>query len=158
MQDQAEEAKAFMIRDLDTAREEIRSLLAEIDPHTEIYPGWTLKELLAHFVGWDEAVTSSLRAHAGGQELAAVAVWGTDYYNAESVATRQPLDYEQVVREWRLARDELKSAIRELPDDRLDMPLIFPWGGMGAAADLVAEFTAHERVHTREVREQLGLA
>ena len=36
---------------LDKARSKIEELLPKIDPHKEIYPGWTIKDLLAHMTG-----------------------------------------------------------------------------------------------------------
>lgn len=152
----AEQAKIDMIVQLDAAREQVSVLAASLSPETEVYPGWTLHELLAHFAGWDEAVTSSLRAHTGGDELAAVAVRGIDYYNAESVASRETLSYEQVVKEWALARDELKAAIHALPAAKIQQPVIFPWGGSGSAAALVRSLAGHELAHVKEIHKQLA--
>ena len=126
------EEKSRLIEQLDQARQALKDVLTGLDPHTEIYPGWTLEELYAHLAGWDEAVTASLHAHAVGNEPGTPAVRGIDYYNAESVATREPLSLEQTLKECDLAREQLKAAILELPAEKLKEPLVFPWGDIGS--------------------------
>lgn len=145
------EEKERLIQRLDQARQTMRALLAELDTQVEFYPGWRAKHLLAHIAGWDDAAASSLRAHAGGKEPATPAVQGIDVYNAESVATREALSYRHIVQEWELAREQLKAAILEMPDDILEKPLLLPWGGMGTAAQIVAIFASHEKEHTKEI-------
>jgi hypothetical protein len=149
------EEKATLIQRLDQAHEAMRDLLAEIDPQMEIYPGWTAKHLLAHIAGWDDAATSALHAHAGGREPAILAIEGIDAYNAESVATRETLDYEHIVKEWELAREQLKAAILAMPAEKLHDPLLFPWGGTGKMARVAAIFADHEEEHVKEIHQLL---
>ncbi len=122
------EEKTHLIQQLDEARQKMWAEIADIDTQMEIYPGWTIKEVLAHIAGWDDAASSSLRAHAGGEEPAALAVRGIDFYNAQSVETRQALSYDHTIEEWKLAREQFKAAINEMPPDKLGEPLVFPWG------------------------------
>ena len=56
-----------LLEELDEARSVLESLLIDIPPETEIYPGWTLRQFYAHLTGWDDVVTSSLRDHLMGQ-------------------------------------------------------------------------------------------
>jgi uncharacterized protein (TIGR03083 family) len=144
--------KARLIQQLDDAREKLQAVLAGIDPQTEIYPNWTLKELFAHLTGWDEAVTSSLRAHAGGEEPAALATLGIDVYNKESVETRDALSYEQTVKECELAREQLKAALHEMPSEKLVEPLLYPWGPTGTVARLITIFVHHDLEHAEEIQ------
>ena len=58
--------KAKLIQQLDEARAKMRAVLEGIDTRVEIYPTWTIKEVLAHIAGWDDVSASSLRLHAGG--------------------------------------------------------------------------------------------
>ena len=101
-----------LLEELDEARSVLESLLIDIPPETEIYPGWTLRQFYAHLTGWDDVVTSSLRDHAVGKIPATPVVNGINAYNAESVATRETLDLEHIVKEWRLARTQLKSGTK----------------------------------------------
>lgn len=149
--------KTRLLEQLDQARAALLTALEGLDPQTEIYPGWTAKHLLAHVTGWDEACTASLRAHAVGNEPGTPAVRGIDHYNAESVATREALSLEQVKRECALARQQFEAAIRDLPEEKFDQPLLFPWGRVGTIDFLVQIFVHHEREHAREI-ESLNLA
>ncbi len=145
--------KQRLIDSLDRSRAAMQAELADLAPDTEIYPGWTKRHFIAHLTGWDDAVTSSLRAHAGGREPATPAVEGIDAYNASSVATREALDYDDVAREWEQAREQLKAAINALPLEKLNEPLLYPWGRTGLVARLIRVITHHEgEEHIEELR------
>jgi hypothetical protein len=145
-----------LIHDLRAARQEMRAAASQIDRDREIYPGWTIKHVLAHIAGWDDAIIASLRAHAGGEEPGTPATEGINFYNAQSVATRQELDYEHIAREWEVSRNELEEVLREMPAARFEETLLFPWGETGTIAYLVHIFEHHEREHAQEIRELLA--
>ena len=142
-----------LITELNQSRQVLVDLLADIPPDIEIYPGWTLRQFYAHLTGWDDVVTMALRAHAIGQTPDTPAVKGIDAYNAESVATRSTLDYDRIVREWHLAREQLKAALRELPLEKLDEPVLYPWGPTGSVEKMIGVFIWHEgEEHADELR------
>ncbi|MCP4543179.1 MAG: DinB family protein [Chloroflexi bacterium] len=145
--------KTRLIQKLDVSRAKIKAALADIDQQTEIYPTWTIKHILAHIAGWDDAAIASLRAHAGGDKPATPATEGIDAYNEASVATREALSYDRIAREWELARDQFKDAIREMPPEKLAEPLLFPWGETGTVAQIVHIFAHHENGHAEEIRQ-----
>ena len=143
-----------LIRQLDESRAILCELLADIPPQTEIYSGWRLREFYAHLTGWDDVVTLSLREHAAGRIPATPVVNGIRAYNAESVQTRETLDYEHIVREWATAREQLEAALRDFPPDRLEEPLLFPWGQTGSVRELVEVLVHHEGTeHADELRD-----
>jgi hypothetical protein len=143
-----------LIRELDQSRSILLGLLSDIPPDSEIYPGWTLRQFYAHLTGWDDVVTLSLREHAAGRIPATPVVNGINAYNAESVHTRETLDDDHIVKEWQLAREELKATIRNFPAERLNEPLLFPWGRTGSVRQLVEVFVEHEgEEHANELRE-----
>jgi len=148
--------KAQLIQRLDHARDTVRGLLADIDTQMTIYPGWTIKQLIAHLTGWDAAAAASVHAHAVGDEPATPAVEGIDPYNAVSVATREALSFEQTVQEWELAREQLKAVIRDLSVQKFVEPLLFPWGRTGSVAQLLAIFYEHEEEHVEEIHQHLA--
>lgn len=140
-----------LINRLHVARRNLEAAVEGIDPKQEIYAGWTIKHLLAHVAGWDDAVIASLRAHMGGQEPGTPATEGIDVYNAQSVATREPLDLEQVRREYNLSRKTLIDLIAGMPEDRYNTRLLFPWGPHGTVEQLVHIFAHHEDEHATEI-------
>jgi uncharacterized protein (TIGR03083 family) len=145
------EVRDRLIQDLDAARETMRAVVAKVDPKREIYPGWTMKHVLAHIAGWDDATIASLQAHMGGEEPGTPAVRGIDFYNAQSVATREPLSYAQIVREWEFAREQVKDLLRQMPEEKYKEPLLTAWGATGSVAGLINVFVQHEIEHAEEI-------
>jgi hypothetical protein len=145
------DVKEQLIEELDKSRRLFQAVVDKIDREAIIYPLWTIKHVIAHLTGWDDATTSSLRAHAGGQDPATPAVQGIDFYNAHSVATREELDYDHTYREWKLAREELRDAIRKMPPEKFTVKLIYPWGQLGTVSKLVAVMYHHETEHAEEI-------
>ncbi len=146
-----------LIQELDDARAIMHTLIADLTPDSEIYPGWTLRQFLAHLTGWDDVTATTLRAHARGETPATPVSAGIDAYNAESVATRETLDLDHIVKEWELARDDLKAAIRALTPEQMAAPLLHPWGRVSTVAKLVRIMIHHEGVeHAEELRAMLA--
>lgn len=142
-----------LVERLLAARGRLEAAVAGIDPEGEIYAGWTIKHLLAHMAGWDDAVIAALRAHMGGQEPGTPATEGVDAYNEVSVDTRQPLSLLQVRRECELSRRALHDLLAAMPDATYEAPLLFPWGQQGSVAELIGIFVYHEEEHAAEIEE-----
>jgi len=141
-----------LIQRLEGARQELRAALEAIDPEMEICPGWTSKELLAHIAGWDRVTIPSLRAHAGGIEPGATAAGDLNLMNAQFIEGYQALSYSQMVSECERVRQELESALEEMPEEKFAEPFLFPWGERGTIADLVAILAGHDEEHARELQ------
>lgn len=151
------EEKHKLIAELDQARSMIHDLLSELNRSEEVYPGWKVKDLLGHIAGWDEAIIATLRAHKTGGTPDTPAAQGIDFYNALSTAKRKDLAYEVVYKEWIEQREEMKRLIIEMPDDKLNEPILLPWSQMGSIAQVIAIFAHHEASHAAEIRQELGL-
>lgn len=148
--------KEQLLQELDTSHQHMRTVVEHIGQDREIYPGWTIRQVLAHLTGWDEATTASLRAYHDGGDAAIASYRGINEYNAQSVETRQELSYEQTRREWELARDALKAAIQAIPQEQWPGDLLYPWGERGALAPLIRIFIDHEREHAEEIARLAG--
>jgi hypothetical protein len=151
-----------MIAELDQAREIMRTLLRDLEAthaaSRELYPTWTIKELLAHITGWDDACIASLEAHSQGDVPTTPAARGIDLYNQSTVAERESLPLDQIIREWELTREVFKHFIRTLPPEKVDQPFVFPWGPKGSLVEMVKVFAEHEQEHAEEVRRMLSVA
>jgi hypothetical protein len=141
-----------LIEQLDNARQMMHNIVDEIDPDLEIYEGWTIKDLLAHLTGWDDSTIASLEAHIAGDAPATPAARGIDYYNTQTVETRQSLDLEHVLREWEFTRERLKKLILEMPRDKIEQTLVVAWGSTGTVRELVQIFAEHEEEHAVEIQ------
>jgi hypothetical protein len=149
--------KQFLISRWENRREALKTLVAQAEPlqNKEIYSGWTLKEFLAHMSGWDDAVIESLHANLEGSPFLIPAARGVNAYNAQTVSTRETLDYDHIRREWDRTHDLIIQALRDLPEEKFHQPLTFPWGETGTVAYLVEIFVEHEEEHAAHLREWL---
>lgn len=143
--------KQKLIQQLDEAHTAMHKILDEVEPNKELYPTWTIKEILAHIIGWDEVSETALRAHARDEEAGTPAARGIDHYNAHSVSTRQALSYDQIVKEWAFSREQFKQAILDLTDEKMGESLLFPWGQTGTVAQIVEIMARHEIEHAEEL-------
>jgi DinB superfamily len=144
-----------LLHRLEEARVKIEELLPKIDPEKEVYPGWSIKHLLAHITGWDDASIDALRAHGMGCLPSFLAIHGLDKYNELTVSSCADLTYEQIRNEWRLKRHVLREITEQLPEEKLLEPLAVPWGKKTTVARLVDIFCHHEEEHARDINEWL---
>jgi len=147
------EDRMQLIDQLERVRQVMRSVIEEIDPDMEIYEGWTIKHLLSHITGWDDSTIACLEAHIAGDPPVTPAARGIDYYNAQTVETRQYLDLDHVMKEWSITRERLKKLILEMPEDKFEQPLVVAWGSTGTVSGLVRIFSEHEEEHAIEIQE-----
>ncbi len=140
-----------LIAILESSRAKMLAHLDEIDKNREIYPLWTIREMLAHLSGWDDAVIAFIRSLMAGKIPATPAARGINVYNAESVASREDLDYDHIYREYIQTREELLQLLREVPDEKITERFILPWGGPGTLVDIVNIFGPHEEEHAEDV-------
>ena len=147
--------REYLLTRLDEMRGHLEDLLPRVDPTREIYPGWRIKDMLAHTTGWDDATIESLRAHVAGRQPIALADHGIDEYNARTVASRRDLDYDHVLKEWRLTRQVLRTIIEQMPEDKFFEALVIPWGGKGTVTYLVETFRDHEDEHVHDLQKWL---
>jgi hypothetical protein len=147
--------KQALLQKLENARAELEDMLPRVDPAKEIYPGWTIRQFLAHMTGWDDANIASLRAHAAGHVPATPADLGINAYNAQTVTSRQDLDLEHITKEWRLTRRTLRTIVDEMAEEKFKQPLIVPWGGTGTVTSLLEVFIEHEEEHAGDLKRWL---
>ena len=143
--------KAALVHRLDEARAGLESVLPRVDPAKQIYPNWTLKQMLDHIAGWDDAVIASLNAHMDGKSAGTPADRGIDYYNAQTVSTRESISFDQTLHEFQTSRQLLKQAIQTMSEEKLTEPLIVPWGGRGTVSEIIEIFSGHEEEHTADL-------
>jgi len=146
-----------LLAEMDAARSKVEALVPQIEQHLDkqIYPGWTFKEFLDHLTGWDDLVIAFLTAYRNRTTPTVPAYREIDEYNAETVTTRQSLDYVHSRREWESTRREVKRFLAELPDEMFSQSYLMPWGGEGTISDLLAIFIHHDGIHADQLQEWL---
>jgi len=140
-----------LIQELDSARARMQALVVDLDPAYEVYPGWTVKELLAHITGWDDLIINTINRHLTGQAPILSVNRGIDFYNASTVSERSGLPYEHILREYTATREQLKGLLRSVPPERFLDEIILPWGPRGQLAKFILIFSNHEIEHEEEI-------
>jgi hypothetical protein len=120
--------KNELIQLLGELHDKIEQLINQEDHDLGIYPGWTIFEILAPLTGWDDAVLTSLKSHLEGGVPTVVAERGPDAYNAATVTERESLGFDRIYQAWQHTHKQLKIAIRDLPPEKMEEEIIFPWG------------------------------
>jgi hypothetical protein len=147
------ERKEKLIGWLEESHQDIENLVSQVDPNLEIYPGWTISTILAHFTGWDHAVIASLNTLAAGGVPSVVANGDHDLFNLTTVTEREALRFENIYQDWQTTHEELKIAIRNLPPEKMESNFTFPWGQVGNIEDLVIGLTSeHEVSHLQDIQ------
>jgi hypothetical protein len=147
--------REFLLERLAHARAALVALIPQAPADRDIYPNWTIKEYLDHLAGWDDAVVEALSAHAKGEPIPQTAARGINAYNAQTVSTRETLGFEHSRREFFASREAVIKALHDLPEEKLNQPLVFPWGETGTVAYFIEIFVDHDEHHTAHLSDWL---
>ncbi|MBC8496027.1 MAG: DinB family protein [Anaerolineales bacterium] len=140
-----------LIQQLDQARGKLKAALEQIDPQTELSPGWTTKDTLAHISAWYEVCVKSLRVLVTGDEPQITVSQGIDAFNDEATAARNNMSFDEVLQELEANRQHFKAIIDEMPAKLLSVEFIYPWGVLGTVSGVVNILAEHEEEHVQEI-------
>lgn len=133
----------------------IQRILEGIDLELRVYSDadWRIRDILGHIATWDREVAKSLRAFLVGSEYAIPNMDGEETeFNEQSVIDQREFSTQQIVAEWKQAREGFKAALREIPSDRFPGDLLYPWGDeRGSIAKLVEYMIEHDEEHRDEI-------
>jgi len=133
-------------------REAHKELLAAIDGLTPeqmaipVFADWSVKDILAHIVSWEEYTLLDLQRVARGHmpALASFKQQDVDNFNALVMGLRRNFPLDQVMDELEANRQATIAALDALPDERL---------AQGQFARIWASITAgHDHEHAEDIR------
>lgn len=148
------EKKENILAEMESARNGLNSAIETFGQQSEVYPEWTLKELMAHIAGWDAAVVETLKSFLAGDEFGTPADGGIDAYNAVSVEVRKDRSLADITKEYSDLRMELMGLLDGLTEEQYDTVITVPWGQEGTIRQMMSVFVHHEHEHAQELREQ----
>lgn len=143
-----------LIAILEKSRAKMLAQLIGSDDQVNIYPSWTVREVLAHLSGWDDVAVIYLQALMMGQAPTLSTVSSIDRYNAESVAKRAGMNYDQVFHEYIQTRQLFIDLLRDLPEQEIIAEHILPWGEPGSLVDIVNVLGPHEAEHADDIEKK----
>jgi len=131
----------------------IKDLPAERLDQKGVVGAWSIKNVLAHLVAWESAVTDFLPARiATGARPAIFALIGDDEdgWNAQQVAAREHLTPQQQLDAFEQSRQALLQSLRNLGDETLNRECPWPEYRGTVAEYILDSIGGHENEH-REV-------
>ncbi len=109
---------------------------------------WSVKEIVAHLIGWQIGWAHALELMARGERPAVPGYEDDDSYNARSVAARSGRSWEELMGELRSTREQHEAAVRGLRGS-FDLERIVP----GRTAHNLANAGGHDREHLEAILE-----
>lgn len=144
--------KKKILENFGSSQATLVSHLDEIEKNREIYPLWTIREIIAHLSGWDDSAIGFLNAVIKGETPPTPADRGIDVYNAATVSTREGLDYDHIIREYYATREKLLALVQSASEGNLTTKAVLPWGGEGTFEQIADDFYKHELEHAEDIQ------
>ena len=125
MSAESQAKKDRIISDLVAARRKILEVASSLSPaeQDEVFLGvWTVKDLLAHLVGWDYANTEAAGAVLAGREPGFYSHYDRDWktYNARLVAEHREDDFGDLLASVENSRQKLIDFLMTIPAEEFD--------------------------------------
>jgi hypothetical protein len=139
-----------LLAEIDQVRTGMGKVVQEIDTKLMIYPGWTIKEMIAHITAWEVVIQKAFQAYIAGDPPYFLREQDFDIFNEEAVDFRSSWSLEQVLQEWRDVRKNLINTIHKLKETDLLVEMVLPWGSERTVAELIEIIGEHEGDHMEE--------
>ena len=136
-----------LLAEIDHVRIDMGNVVQEIDTKLMIYPGWTIKELIAHITAWEIVIHKAFQAYMAGDPPYFLREQDFDIFNEDAVDFRATWSMEQVLQEWKDVREKLTKTIQKLKETDLPVEMVLPWGSERTVAELIEIIGEHEGEH-----------
>lgn len=147
---------SVLLNEIDQIRFEMQETVEKTDPNTELCPGWTIKEAIGHITAWEIVIHTAIQSFQAGDPPYFMHEQDFDIFNAEAVLYRSSWSLEQVIQEWKVVRNDLRTTIESLADADLSEELVLPWGSERSMAELIEIIGEHEGEHMENILKVTG--
>ena len=157
-------SKDKLLAELRAGRERLEATLARVGEGQMTAPGavgdWSVKDLLAHLIFWEQAPVRALQAEARGEPGRLPSDdENVDELNARAVAERRERPPAEVLAEFERSYHELLDVVEPLSDADLNEPDRYAWTeGKPLWRIIAGESYRHYREHDEEIRAWLDRA
>ena len=145
-----------LLAEIDQVRTDMGKVVQEVDTKLMIYPGWTIKEMIAHITAWEIVIHKAFQAYIAGDPPYFLREQDFDIFNEDAVAIRASWSMEQVLKEWKDVRENLKKTIQKLKETDLPLEMVLPWGSERTVAELIEIIGEHEGEHMKDTIKASG--
>lgn len=149
----SQQEKDRLIEHLAATRARTLADLKHVNPNTIVHrqSGWLVKDVIGHMAAWDYEAAASLRAYLAGDDYQPHS--DLEAFNQQAYRKRKKLTATKVLADFAAAHDDFKSALLDVPPDRLAGPMIFAWGVTGTVTQMVEGMMFHEEEHRHEIKQ-----
>jgi len=130
-----------------------------LDPELVIHADtdWRIRDILGHIATWDRVLIHAIQSFMEGSEYIISGMVGDETdYNQKKVLDQRKLTTSQILQEWNQARMDFIEAVQNIPPDKFNEELAFPWGDERGSLTLMIEYMIeHNGEHQEEILEAL---
>lgn len=145
-----------LLSEIDQIRTEMGKVVQEIDTSLTIFPGWTIKEMIAHITAWEIVIHKAIQAFLADDPPYFLHEQDFDIFNEEAVDYRASWSLEQTLQEWKDVREDLKKSIQKIKETDLGVEMVLPWGSERTVAELIEIIGEHEGEHMEDIIKVVG--
>lgn len=150
--------KKHMLQLLSESHTANLSLLEGTDLETPVHTNsdWQIRDIIWHLTTWDREVARSIHAFRVGNEYS-ISSFNEDKYNDSAFQEGRKLIEDQVIEEYKEAREAFVNSVNELPVEKVSEEMLFPWGDeSGDIFQLVEYMVEHDAEHRTEITAAIG--
>lgn len=149
----SQQEKDRLIEQLSATRAKTVADLKPVNPNIIAHKksGWLVKDVIGHIAAWDQEAAASLRAYAADDAYQPQS--DLEAFNQQAYQKRKKLTISQVLTDFAAAHNAFKSALLDVPPDRLSGPMRFAWGPTGTVTQMVEGMILHEEEHRHEIKQ-----
>lgn len=150
--------KTTLIESIRQSRQAMQTVIDTLQPDTIVYPdsGWTVKDLLAHLTMWEIHYTKAIEAFNLGNDPYLIPNFthdNLDEFNQAQYGLHKDDILDDVIENWKVAREDFLAAITAIADDKMNERLPAPANPeMSPRLITLITFAAgHEKWHMDEM-------
>jgi DinB superfamily len=130
-----------LLLEMDAARDRVSEAIGGLTEEQMSRPaidGWSVKDHLTHLTLWHELRFFELSriARGGRAGFPVTDEAGVEHINQQFAVNRRPLPLDQVLADLDFAREMIREAVSNCPEDRLDLRLYEELGPNGAGHEI----------------------
>ena len=145
--------KERLVKLLASERFKTMKALRDVDDFTLIYSEgeWRIKDILGHIATWEREVLATLQAFNAGDSYALPDDLSIEAYNQRHFEQRKGYFPAQIRVDWGMVRRDLQFAINQIPPERMNELIDFPWREKGTITQMIEVLIEHEAEHLAEI-------
>lgn len=141
------------------SQQSLKTVLASIPedqkPAALVEGTWTVKELLCHFIGWDQSLILPLIDFIKNGDFSVNMIHDHDAYNAIQTSSRKDWSLEKITEEANQTSQRLLELVDSLDPNQCQVKFPAPWGGEGTIPIMLAGLAWHMDEHLKDVEASL---